>query len=186
MSLHRVGLMAITTLFTAGMTSMAFAGCCGWGVQAQPVVYAASGYAGGCGGCGTSVVYAAPSGCGGCGTAAYAAPITYAAPVAYGSGCGGCGSAVVAPAAIYVVNQGPEYAGNGLSVPYRTYSPSAYAAPANEYPYMPGYAEEAPRPRYHHVYRGPRVVYRDRVIYRDRYMPMPHMHPYHRPLGARG
>jgi hypothetical protein len=193
MSLHRIGLMAITILFTAGMTSIASAGCCGWGVQAQPVVYAApAAYAGGCGGCGT---------------AAYAAPITYAAPVvSYASsgwsGCG-CGShalayvqpTVIAPSPIYVVNQGPSYEGAGIMVPYRTYSRAAYAAPASDYPYVSGYADEGeyaapimPRPRYHRpVWRGPRVVYRDRVIYRERHMPMPHMWPAHRrPLNSRG
>jgi hypothetical protein len=202
MSLHRVGLMAITTLFTAGMTSMAFAGCCGWDVPVRPVVYSA--YAGGCGGCGAT--YAAPivysaysSGCGGCGTAAYAAPVAYTSPVGYASGCGGCGSAVVysqptpiAPAPIYVVNQGPHYAGPGIMVPYKTYSPAAYAAPAYNYPYVAGYAGEgryAPHPHYYHhrVWHRPHVVYRDRIIYRERHMPMPHMMPmHHHPIGSRG
>jgi hypothetical protein len=189
MSLHRLGLMAITTLFTVGMTSFASAGCCDWGASAQPVVYAApSAYAGGCGGCGT---------------AAYAAPITYAAPaLSYGSSGCGCGTrsivyaqpTVVAPSPIYVVDQGPRYAGAGIMVPYRTYSRAAYAAPASDYPYVSGYAEEEyaaplmPRPRYHRpVWRGPRVVYRDRIIYREHHMPMPHMWPAHRrPLNSRG
>jgi hypothetical protein len=186
--------MAITILFTAGMTSIASAGCCDWGVQAQPVVYGApAAYGGGYAG-----------GCGGCGTAAYAAPITYAAPVvSYASSGCGCGSHAlvyaqptpIAPAPIYVVNQGPNYVGPGVMVPYRTYSRAAYAAPAADYPYVSGYADEGefgapiiPRPRYHHpVWRGPRVVYRDRVIYRERHMPMPHMWPAHRrPLNSRG
>jgi hypothetical protein len=188
MSLHRIGLMAITTLFTASLTSMASAGCCDWGGPSQPVAYASSAYAGGCGGCGSAayaspIVYAASSGCGGCGTAAYAAPVTYAAPMAYASGCGGCGAravvyaqpTVIAPSPIYVVNQGPQYSGPGIMVPYRTYSSAAYAAPADDYPYV-----EAPRPRYHHpVWRGPRVVYRDRVIYRERQVPV-QMAPAHR------
>jgi hypothetical protein len=177
--------MAITILFTVGMTSIASAGCCDWGVQAQPVVYAApAAYAGGCGGCGT---------------AAYAAPITYAAPVvSYASSGCGCGShalayaqpTVVAPSPIYVVNQGPNYVGPGVMVPYRTYSRAAYYAPASDYPYVSGYADEGefgapimPRPRYHRpVWHGPRVVYRDRVIYRERHM----MPVRHRTIYTRG
>jgi hypothetical protein len=187
MSLHRLGLMAITTLFTVGMTSIASAGCCDWGASAQPFGYAApsvyAGYAGGCGGCGT---------------AAYAAPITYAAPaISYGSSGCGCGTrsvvyaqpTVVAPSPIYVVNQGPQYSGPGIMVPYKTYSPAAYAAPASDYPYVSGYAEEEyaapymPRPRYHRpIWRGPRVVYRDRVIYREHHM----MPVRHRTIYTRG
>ena len=187
MSLHRLGLVAITTLFTVGMTSIASAGCCDWGASAQPYGYAApsvyAGYAGGCGGCGT---------------AAYAAPITYAAPTySYGSSGCGCGTrsvvyaqpTVVAPSPIYVVNQGPQYSGPGIMVPYKTYSPSAYAAPASDYPYVSGYAEEEyaapimPRPRYHRpIWRGPRVVYRDRVIYREHHM----MPARHRTIYTRG
>src|SRR5208282_1197005 len=127
MSLHRATLVAFTTLLTVGMTSVAFAGCCEWGTPA-PFVYAASG----CGGCGPTfapITYAVPvqpapiivGGCGGCG--AYA-PIVYAAPVTWGNGCGGCGGAVVyaAPAPIYVVNQGPDFSGPGIMVPYKIYT----------------------------------------------------------------
>ena len=91
MSLHRVTLVALATLFT-GITSAAFAGCCEWGAAA-PVVYASS-YSNGCGGCGVV------SGCGGCGTqmtyaVEQAAPV-YAEPVmpapvpvaTWGTGCG--------------------------------------------------------------------------------------------------
>lgn len=184
MSLYRVGLVAITALFTAGMTSIASAGCCDWGgsssaAYASPLLYAGSS---GCGGCGTTA-YAAPI--------AYARPITYAAPITYASGCGGCGGCascgsalvyaqptVIAPAPIYVVNQGPNYVGPGFMVPYKTYSAAAYAATAYDYPYL-----GAPRPHYyHHAYRAPRVVYRDRVIYRDRVVPVwrpTYRHPIH-------
>ena len=58
MSLHRAILFAITALFTAGMTSIASAGCCDWGVPA-PVAYAPAG----CGGCGAptaAIIYAQP------------------------------------------------------------------------------------------------------------------------------
>lgn len=69
MSFHRVTLVALATLFTVGMTSLASA-CCSWGYSA-PVVYApvAPVTYGGCGGC-----------CGGCGTPTAAA--VFAQPVA--------------------------------------------------------------------------------------------------------
>ena len=121
MSLHRDGLMAITTMFTAGLASAAFAGCCDWGMSAPPVAYAAPfGYAG--------------TGCGGCGAAVYAAPVTYAAPVVYGTGCGGCGRPVtlVAPSPIYVVDQGPHYSGPAIMT-YKTYATGGYAG---AYPYV--------------------------------------------------
>lgn len=139
MSLNRVWLVAAATIFTAGLTSAAYA-CCDMGARA-PVVYATpvvayappavvtvevvpppvvavAGWRGGwgrCGGCG---------GCGGCG-AAYAVPVVDAAPIA--------------PAPIYVVNQGPEYSGPGIMVPFRTYSRAAAFAPAVDTPYVRGY-----------------------------------------------
>src|SRR5271169_3671982 len=64
MSFHRVVFVALATLFTVGMTSMASAGCCDWGYDA-PVAYAQVapvGY-GGCGGCGAptaAVAYSVP------------------------------------------------------------------------------------------------------------------------------
>jgi len=102
MSFHRVVLVALATLFSIGMTSLASAGCCGWGYS-NPVAYAAPVGYGGCGGCGmptAAAVYAQPvapapvvvnavsvtpfggpccswNGCGNCG--------------GWGSGCGGCG-----------------------------------------------------------------------------------------------
>jgi hypothetical protein len=80
MSFHRVILVALATLFTVGMTSLASAGCCDWGYSA-PVNY----------------------GCGGCGSPVY----TPMAPVSYGgySGCGGCG--VPSVAAVYAVPVAP-------------------------------------------------------------------------------
>ena len=62
MSSHRVIFVALATLFTVGMTSLASAGCCGWGYSA-PVVYGGygGGYGGGC--CATptaAVVFAQP------------------------------------------------------------------------------------------------------------------------------
>ena len=197
MSLHRTTLVALATLFTVGATSVALADCCQWGTPA-PVVYASSG----CGGCAAApVVYARPvqpvpvvaSGCGGCGALApvsYVEPVAPPAPIAVtavGNGCG-CGRSVVyaapaiaptpiAPAPIYVVNQGPEYSGPGIMVPYPTYSPAAAYAP---YPYIPGY-----RP---HPYYRARVAYHERAYMHPRYYaPMRHSRPYmHRPLGVRG
>ena len=76
MSLNRIVLVGLATLFTAGISSAASAGCCGWGAAA-PVAYAPVSYASaGCGGCGTStaaVVYAQP---------VAPAQVVYAEPVA--------------------------------------------------------------------------------------------------------
>jgi hypothetical protein len=90
------------------------------------------------------------------------------APLAYQwSGCGGCGGVYatpaieptpIAPSPIYVVNQGPDYTGPGIMVPYRVYGPGA------------GYAY------YHHRYpryAGPVGPYRPYARYP------------HRPLGVR-
>lgn len=197
MSLHRATLFAITALFAAGMTSIASAGYYDWGVSA-PIAYA-------------------PAGCGGCG--APTAVIIYAQPVApapvpvmvrtWSTGCG-CQQPVVyaaptpiAPAPIYVVNQGPEYAGPGLMVPYRTWSPAAAYGPQSEYPYVPGYGYghgygyRTPAYYPHPFYRGyhgvaPRFAYRERVFAHPHYYgphhygPMPRWRPYpHRPLGVR-
>jgi len=165
MSFYRATLVALTTVMTVGLTSAAFA-CCEW---PAPVVYGAAG----CGGCGAvfaPTAYTVPvppvavavGGCGGCGALAPVAVATW------GNGCGGCGGPVVygapaieptpiAPAPIYVVNQGPEYAGPGIVVPYRVYTPSAAYGPAS-YPYVPGYA--------------PGPYYRPHIDYR------PHWHGY--------
>jgi hypothetical protein len=178
MSSHRAILVAFTTLFAAGMTSAAFAGCGGCGGSlavtyaplieyAPPVAYA------------PAIAYAPPP-------VEYAPPVAYGPPIAVapiavnnwdtGGGCG-CGRSVVyaqpvAPAPIYVVNQAPDYTGPGIMVPYGTYSPEAgYAAPYG-YPYIsgPGYRYGYGMPyRMHHRYRhsyygaGPRYAYRERV-----------------------
>jgi hypothetical protein len=150
MSFHRAILVALATLFTVGMTSLASAGCCDWGFGG-PANY-------GCGGCGTPV-YAAPvsygygGGCGGCGgpmaAAVYAVPVA-PSPIAvggfgggwggWGGGCGcGYSAAYAVASPLYVINQGPQYSGPGLMVPYGTYSPETAYAPAANYPYVPGY-----------------------------------------------
>lgn len=198
MSLHRAILIAVTALVSVGMTSIASAQCCNWGGSA-PIGYASPG----CGGCGTptaAVVYAQPvapapvavtvttttwgTGCGCQQPAVYAAPVVEPTPIA--------------PAPIYVVNQGPEYAGPGLVVPYRTWSPAAAYAPSPAYPYVSGYYRHYGYhgPAYYpHRFYGrpvPRFAYRERVLaprsYGPRYYrPAPRWMPYpHRPLGVRG
>ena len=165
MSYHRATLVVLATLFTAALSPAAFAGCCGWGSG-----FGSFGYGGGLGYGGGFGYGAFGSGCGGCGVSVVATPVVaapvVAAPVVYGGGCG-CGSSVVyaspvvqptpiAPSPIYVTNQGPEFSGPGVSVPYGTYSPApAYAPP---YPYMSGY-RPYPRMAYMRPYRpymGPR------------------------------
>lgn len=94
MSIHRVLVVAVATLFSIGMTSLASANCCGWGYSA-PVAYAPVTPAvyGGCGAC------AAPTA-----AAVFAQPVAPApimvnpvVPTAFGgpccgwSGCGNCG-----------------------------------------------------------------------------------------------
>ncbi|HEY5067619.1 MAG TPA: hypothetical protein VIJ04_22685 [Xanthobacteraceae bacterium] len=173
MSHHRVVLAVLATLFTAGISSAASANCCGWGAAA-PVAYAPVTYASaGCGGCGTptaAVVYAQP-----------VAP----APVVYGawSGCGHCGGGLftyapaveaiaIAPAPLYVVNQGPDYTGPGIMVPYHTWTPSASYVVPGSYPYGYGYHRYgyAHRPVYGHRYGyGVRYGYGARVGYGVRY-----------------
>ena len=143
MSLHRIVLVGLATLFTAGISSAALADCCGWG-GAAPVAYAPVSYASaGCGGCGTptaAVVYAQP-------VAPAPMPVVYGG---WGGGCGHCGGGLVsyapaveaiaiAPAPLYVVNQGPDYTGPGIMAPFHTWMPSAsYVAPGS-YPYAAGY-----------------------------------------------
>ena len=118
---------------------------------------------------------------GGAPVAAASVPVVYAVPALEPT--------PIAPAPIYVVNQGPEYAGPGLMVPYRTWSPAAAYAPPSAYPYVPGYGYGAP-PYVHHLYRAPapRIAYREHFYAHPHYYgPMPRWRPYpHRPLGVRG
>jgi hypothetical protein len=182
MSFNRSVLVALATVFVVGMAPSAFAQCCGY--QAPVTSYYAQG-CGACGvQAYAPMVYATPIapapinvGCGACGTPT--AAMTFIPPVAPtpapGWGCGGCGApAPVAydpcntcgvsaspvytqPAPLYVVNQGPDYSGPGLVVPYHTYAPQAQYAPPPYYPpYSHGYY---PRPYYHHAYYAPRPYY---------------------------
>jgi hypothetical protein len=143
-----------------GQAPVAYAqtGCGGCGTAAYaPIIYATpiapQPIAVGCGNCGAPVTCCAPSfaayaapvaqwggGCGGCG-----APVGYGGYGGYGggySGCGNCGGPAVytTPAPLYVVNQGPDYEGPGLMVPYHSYAPPAEYAPPPAYPpYGGGY-----------------------------------------------
>jgi hypothetical protein len=197
-------------------SAFAGCGGCGFG-YAAPIVYAPPPvYTQGCGGCGVAVTYAQPviymqSGCGGCGSAVavtYAQPVVAAVPVMPspiavdhwdmggfgGCGCGSCGGcanslAYAQPAAapMYVVNQGPEYSGPGLMVPYGTYSPATNLAAPAAYPYIGarGYGYGAGYRGYHH-YGHPyyHASYAARA-YHYGYGPG-HYAPYHRPMGWRG
>jgi hypothetical protein len=102
------------------------------------------------------------NGCGGCGA-------TYGT---WGNGCGGCGVQAVytAPAPLYVVNQGPNYTGPGVMVPYRTWAPPAqYAPPPGYPPYLYHTHRYYPGPVYRHAYYAPRA-------YGPRYFPRPYFH----------
>jgi hypothetical protein len=153
MSVYRASLFVVAGLFTAAMTSAASAGCCGgWGVQAPivqtPLVYGSTG----CGGCGTpsaAIVYAQP-------VAPAPAPV-----IATNWGCGCRRTFVYAAtpaievtpvqaAPIYIVNQGPDYTGPGIMVPYHTWAPAGGYVGPGAYPYFHGYG---PRRAYFGPYR---------------------------------
>lgn len=214
MSFHRIIIAALAAWFVTGTASVASADCggCGWGSPAFFAYQPAPLYVfGGCGGCGQLAVtyapvpYAPPA-------FAPAQPPLAPAPIAAdhwdtggwggwgGCGCGrcGCGRSVVyaapALAPIYVVNQGPEYTGPGVVVPYGTYAPQADLAAPGDYPYVShrGYGYGVRRPYGHPYYHGagPHFAYGERgYVHPHHYGPAPywHRHPYlHRPLGVRG
>lgn len=87
-------------------------------------------YFGACGGLGRCGWFSGPGPCGG------------PAP------CGGCGRPAAyrpAPAAIYIVNQGPEYSGPGFMILFKSYSPTTGLAAPGQFPYISA----------RHVYRRP-------------------------------
>jgi hypothetical protein len=202
MSFNRSIFVALATVFVVGMAPSAFAQCCGYQAPA-PTYYAPAPLAQGCGSCGVTayapIVYATPiapapiilsPGCGVCGTPT--AAVTFAPPVAptpvFGGGCGGCGSQPMyaqpvynAPAPLYVVNQGPEYSGPGVTVPFETYAPPAQYAPPPYYPpyishphsyYRGGYGYRGAPAYYRHAYYHPHTYYGRR--------PYPYPHRYWR------
>jgi hypothetical protein len=181
MSFIRVALVVCATLFATMLSSAAFAGCCG-----------------GCGGCGGGyvVTYAppppvvfvpAP--------VEYAQPIVVPSPVALQpiapapiavdrwdtNGFGGCGCnrgfftggsffGGPGPAPVYLVNQGPQYSGPGIMLPYTTYSPYEGMAAPGAYPYIGRYRYGMPYGMY------PRYAHRVHHYYWHK----------RRPVGARG
>jgi hypothetical protein len=178
MSFHRIVVAAFAALAAASLSSAAFAGCggCGFATPA-PYIYAqpAPVYAP------VPQLYAEPAPVYALPPAAYALPMPVApAPLAVDhwdtggfGGCGGCGRAFgyappVAPAPLYVVNQGPQYSGPGIVVPYRTYSPAAAYVPAVNYPYI-GQRYGYRGPGYYPFYRGPRYAYHARVFVHPHY-----------------
>jgi len=175
MSLHRVVLAGLAAVFTVSMTSLASAGGWGWGAGWG------SGWGGGCGICGApsaAVVYAQP-----------VAPLPPPPPPIVGPGCG-CHSVLfapppappieplpIAPAPIYVVNQGPEYSGPGIMVPYHTWRPTpGYGPPGYHYAHY-GYGY-----RFHY---GPRWGFRYGYRYGARPWGYGAHFAYHRPFIGR-
>ena len=181
MSFHRTILVAGAALFATVFSSAAFAQCGGCGVavgyvqpivvqpvvgvppvvEVQPVVpvvaapvavdyWDTNGWGCGC--------------CGGCG------------------GCGGCSTfgyqAAVVPSPFYVVNQGPEYSGPGLMVPFGTYSPAYGVAAPGAYPYVAGRGYGYGR-RYGHPYYGGHY-YGGRFAYQHHYWNNPYRYYPHR------
>ena len=140
------------------------------------------------------------TGCGGCGVSS--AAVVFAQPVApapvvtsWGNECGlGRRIFYAAPAAVapapYVADQGPDYSGPGIMVPYKTYSRSY--GPSTELSVYPG-LRLWPALRLSTTVRGP-IARTSSPIARDSmgvcphyYGPMPRMRPtWHRPLGMRG
>jgi len=214
MSFHRVMIAALAALFVTGTASVALAGCvgCGWSGVAPFAYPPAPLYvSGGCGGCGSLAVtyappvYAPPA-------FAPAPPPIAPAPIAVdhwdtggwggcgwggcggiGCGCGSCGCGrgllygqLAAPAPIYVVNQGPEYSGPGIMVPYHTYSPQQGFVAPYDYPYIsgPGYGYgHRYGYGYHHGYAHP---YYHRTGQRFAYGEHGYVHPHHYGYGPTG
>jgi hypothetical protein len=200
---HRAILVASAIFFAAGM-SPALADCGGCGFQAAaPAPYAPPVYAQPApyyaqplaipapvpppmpvapapiavdhwdtGGCGTL------GGCfGGCG--AFGGP-SCGGGFGVGFGFGGCNcgrSVGYASSPLYVVDQGPDYSGPGMMVPYGTYDPGAAYAPAINYPYVgPRYGYRRPGYYPYRAYRGPRYAFRAHVYVHPRYRARPYLY----------
>jgi hypothetical protein len=117
---------------------------------------------GGCGGCGGGGCGGFGAGFGGLGVGLGGFGVGCG-----GGGCGGCGGCSttfgyhpVAPSPLYVVNQGPEYSGPGLTVPFGTYSPATNVAAPGAYPYVGGSG-------YDYGHRYARPYYRSRYTYQS-------------------
>ncbi len=138
---------------------------------------------------------AASAGCGGCGTRVYVRPViavppprpvfvhTWTRTWTHTCGCAcSCrglfayAPTPIAPAPIYVVDQGPDYTGPGIMVPYHTWT----------HPYLPGYRYGYGRFRYRHYGYGFGVhrVFRTRFhrhafFHRTTFVGKPGMHGKH-------
>jgi hypothetical protein len=139
-----------------GFGGCGLGGCGGFGYGGGYGNCGGFGRCGGFGGCASFGGCAGFAGCGGFGAC---------------GGFGGCGCnrstgyvQPTAPPPIYVVNQGPEYSGPGITIPYQTYSPPV--ATGFSYPYI--------APRY--FYPGP-GYHRYRFAHRGGL----HVHPRYRP-----
>jgi hypothetical protein len=154
MSVYRAALVAVTALFVAATTSAASAGCYG---HFRSFGYVAAG-CGVCGGCGgrAAFVYAPPRprncGC--------RPPVIYTPAEVVPT--------PIAPAPIYVVNQGPDYTGPGIMVPYRTWSPPGSYVVVRPHPLIRHYGYG--HAYYHHWYAH-------RSAYRAHFYAHPHHHP---------
>jgi len=193
MTLYRVALVACATLVATVLSSVAFAGC--------------GGCCGGCGGYAATYVPAPPVpevfappayeyvqqiGPPVAPVPIALSPIGVAQWSGYGGyggcGCCGCGnrglftSGFFGSPGYYIVNQGPQYSGPGIMLPYLTYAPGEGLAAPGAYPYIgPPYGYVG-HPRYGYA-PHPHYGYAVRARYAH------HVHHYwHRrhPLGARG
>ena len=196
MSFHRSVFVALATVFTVGMAPAAFAQCCGYQAPA-PVYYAPASGCGGCGHAYAAPAYARrlrlmrrnclrsdrlcnadgagadrcrlrlrrlrhADCCGHVHLQVAPTPDRVAAAAAADSP-----AVYNAPAPIYVVNQGPDFSGPGVMVPYGTYAPPAQYAAASVLSavYRPHAYYRGGAAGY---YRGGQGYYRQRIIVRMR------------------
>ena len=116
MSFHSATIVALAAVFTAAMTSLASA-CCvpvvsGETNSPNPIPLA------------PAPIYVGPWSGGWSGS-----PKSFGPSLVGSGGCGCCGCG---PSPLYVVDQGPDYTGPGVMVPFLTYRP------ATSYPYVSG------------------------------------------------
>jgi hypothetical protein len=190
MTLHRIGLAACAALFVTAVTSAASAQCGGCGgfaatyapvvSYAPPLAYAAPplAYAPPAVPLPLAITTPAPIGVQGWDTGGWGGWGGWGGSWGGGCGCGGCGCGGrgffaygVAPTPLYVVNQGPQFSGPGMMIPFSPYAPAAGLAAPGAYPYIG-------RPAYYpYGYGMRRYAYRAHHYWHYRA---------HRPLRARG
>jgi hypothetical protein len=105
-------------------------------------------YFGACGNIGRCGWFGGPGPCGG--------------PPAPCGACGRPGAYLPAPTPIYIVNQGPDYSGPGLMIPFKTYSPTNGLAMPRAFPYI-----SARSPRYVQVPQEPQLSFPAQLGVRD-------------------